>query len=222
MVYDPSKDELFRRTGGMVLTSTTGASGSLPPAVEPVSLRNRHPVSRSGDHDTYAEQMKAVIGVSSGVRRFEAAALGLAYVAAGQVDGFWKRSSLGHRGRGASGPRGWRIRHGLLGRNNSLKSGDVVAANDRIHPFLKLLRDSERPAADPPKPDWCDLTAVRDLGSVVACGLGLVFRAGEFVESGVDETSVQCVLPVGLWPLHNGDTAACRSDRSGVRSRDHL
>ena len=79
---------------------------------------------------------------TAGVRRFGAAALDLAWVAAGRYEGFWEMKL-----------KPWDVAAGLLlvkeaggyvtdfdGRDKSLESGDVVAANDRIHvPFLKLL-----------------------------------------------------------------------------------
>ncbi len=148
VVYDPSKDELFwaDRGNGAYLNDRRIRVSSRQ-QLNQCLFATGIPFLGRGDHDTYAEQMKAVIGVSSGVRRFGAAALDLAYVAAGRVDGFWEENlSL------------WDIAAGVLlvreaggyvtdfsGRNNSLKSGDVVAANDRIHPpFLKLLRDSAK------------------------------------------------------------------------------
>ena len=83
------------------------------------------------------------MAVSSGVRRNGAAALDLAWVAAGRFDGFWERGlSL------------WDIAAGVIlireaggfvsdfaSRDKALDSGDVVAANPGIHgDLVKLLR----------------------------------------------------------------------------------
>ena len=67
------------------------------------------------DHDTFLKQLAKIMAVSSGVRRNGAAALDLAWVAAGRLDGFWEKGSepLGHRCRRADCPRGWRLRVGL-------------------------------------------------------------------------------------------------------------
>jgi myo-inositol-1(or 4)-monophosphatase len=88
------------------------------------------------------------------VRRLGAAALDLAYVAAGRFDGFWE-----------SGLKPWDIAAGLLlvreaggyvsdlaGGRTMLTSGDVLAANDHLHlPLAALLRETQRdrPGAAP-------------------------------------------------------------------------
>ena len=83
------------------------------------------------------------MAVSSGVRRHGAAALDLAWIAAGRIDGFWEKGlSL------------WDIAAGVLlvreaggfvsdfaSRDKALDSGDIVAANPAIHgEMIKLLR----------------------------------------------------------------------------------
>jgi len=76
-------------------------------------------------------------------RRFGSAALDLAWVAAGRYDAFWER-----------GLSAWDIAAGILmireahgvatdldGRDRMLQSGDILAANDTLHPkMLKLLK----------------------------------------------------------------------------------
>lgn len=94
----------------------------------------------------FLAELKTVMQASSGVRRFGAAALDLAFVAAGRYDGFWERGlSL------------WDIAAGYLlvkeaggfvsdfaARDQSLTSGDVVAANSAMHvPLLKSLREAK-------------------------------------------------------------------------------
>jgi myo-inositol-1(or 4)-monophosphatase len=79
----------------------------------------------------------------AGVRRFGAAALDLAYVAAGRYDGFWER-----------GLNAWDIAAGIcilreagalygsLSGGDVLESGDLIAANGEIYDsFYKLLKD---------------------------------------------------------------------------------
>ena len=78
---------------------------------------------------------------TSGVRRFGSAALDLAYVAAGRFDGFWEF---------ALSP--WDIAAGLAilreaggivsevdGGNAMMESGDILAANGRLHEKLRRL-----------------------------------------------------------------------------------
>ncbi|MEC8641575.1 MAG: inositol monophosphatase family protein [Pseudomonadota bacterium] len=95
------------------------------------------------DHAAFLKELGNVMAVSSGVRRNGAAALDLAWVAAGRFDGFWERGlSL------------WDIAAGVIlvreaggfisdfaSRDKALESGDVVAANSSIHgDLIRLLR----------------------------------------------------------------------------------
>ncbi len=89
------------------------------------------------------------MAATSGVRRIGAAALDLAYVAAGRFDGFWE-----------FGLAPWDIAAGLLlvreaggyvsdlsGGHAMMTSGDVLAANDHLHlPLAALIRDAMRTA----------------------------------------------------------------------------
>jgi myo-inositol-1(or 4)-monophosphatase len=90
-----------------------------------------------------------VMAATSGVRRLGAAALDLAYVAAGRYDGFWE-----------FGLRPWDIAAGLLlvreaggfvsdlsGGLTMMTSGDVLAANGHLHLLLAaLIREAMRTA----------------------------------------------------------------------------
>ncbi|MBV8121766.1 MAG: hypothetical protein JO081_17720, partial [Alphaproteobacteria bacterium] len=95
----------------------------------------------------YLAILPAVMAATSGVRRMGAAALDLAYVAAGRFDGYWEFGT---------GP--WDIAAGLLlvreaggyvsdlsGGHTMLTSGDVLAANDHLHlPLAALIRESRQ------------------------------------------------------------------------------
>ena len=96
------------------------------------------------DHAEFQKQLGTIMSVSSGVRRNGAAALDLAWVAAGRLDGFWEKGlSL------------WDIAAGVLlvreaggfisdlaSRDKALDSGDVVAANPSLHgELIRKLRD---------------------------------------------------------------------------------
>lgn len=95
------------------------------------------------DHARFLRELGAVMSVSSGVRRNGAAALDLAWLAAGRIDGFWER-----------GLHLWDIAAGVLlvreaggfvsdfaSRDKALESGDIVTANPAIHgELIKLLR----------------------------------------------------------------------------------
>ena len=95
------------------------------------------------DHARFLRELGNVMAVSSGIRRAGAAALDLAWVAAGRYDGFWER-----------GLSKWDMAAGILlvreaggfvsdfaSRDKALESGDIVAANPTIHAeLLKTLR----------------------------------------------------------------------------------
>ncbi len=92
VVYDPMRQELF--------TASRGAGAHLDNhrrrvskarALEGALIATGFPY-RANMHylDTYLGMLKAVTQHAAGVRRAGAAALDLAYVAAGRVDGFWE------------------------------------------------------------------------------------------------------------------------------------
>jgi myo-inositol-1(or 4)-monophosphatase len=99
------------------------------------------------DHELFRAELGAVMGATSGIRRMGAAALDLAWVAAGRYDGFWER-----------GLSVWDIAAGVVivreagglvsdfaARNQSLISGDVVAANGYCHGnLLKKLQEGRK------------------------------------------------------------------------------
>jgi myo-inositol-1(or 4)-monophosphatase len=93
-------------------------------------------------HEDYQRQLAAVMPAVAGVRRFGAASLDLAWVAAGRYDGYWE-----------SGLSAWDIAAGLVilreaggfatdlsGGKTMLESGGILAGNERVHrALLKLL-----------------------------------------------------------------------------------
>ena len=91
VVYDPLKNELFTasRGGGAQLNGRR---------IRVTNRRNLHgallgtgiPFREEQDLDSYLDTLKALIPGTAGVRRAGSAALDLAYVAAGRLDGFWE------------------------------------------------------------------------------------------------------------------------------------
>ena len=97
-----------------------------------------------GARETLAQTMKdlaVLMPRSAGVRRWGAAALDLAYVAAGRYDGFWEREL-----------NPWDVAAGIvlvreagglvggLGKGDPLETGNIVAANSKaFEDFRKLL-----------------------------------------------------------------------------------
>jgi len=136
VVYDPIKQELFAasRGGGATLnnrrirvTQRTDLDGAL--------LGTGIPFRTHQNLDRYLETMRALLPGTAGVRRAGSAALDLAYVAAGRLDGFWE-----------FGLNSWDMAAGVLliqeaggmigepdGGKNYLKSGNVVAGNPKVY-----------------------------------------------------------------------------------------
>jgi myo-inositol-1(or 4)-monophosphatase len=94
--------------------------------------------------DVYLPQMRAIVERTSGVRRAGSAALDLAYVAAGRLDAFWE-----------IGLQPWDMAAGILmvqeaggvvselfGKEDPMKTGDILAANPKVHDLVvPLLRN---------------------------------------------------------------------------------
>ena len=92
VVYDPMRQELFTASRGagaqldnrrIRVSRQQGLDGALVATGFPYRANLRY-------IDAYLAMLKTVMGVTSGIRRPGAAALDLAYVAAGRVDAFWE------------------------------------------------------------------------------------------------------------------------------------
>jgi len=144
VVHNPVTDEMFtaEKSHGAYLNDKrlrVATRKTLPESLIATGI----PFLGRGDHERYLKELSAVMGATSGVRRFGAAALDLAYVAAGRFDGFWER-----------GLKPWDVAAGILlvreaggfisdldGGARVLESGNILAANETLHPMLlKLLR----------------------------------------------------------------------------------
>src|SRR5580700_10805770 len=91
VVYEPTRDELYwaEKGAGAYLNDRrlrVSARRQLGEAVIGTGM----PFRDHGDKQVYSAILNAVMTATSGVRRFGAAALDLAYVAAGRLDGFWE------------------------------------------------------------------------------------------------------------------------------------
>jgi myo-inositol-1(or 4)-monophosphatase len=143
LVYNPINDELFtaERGKGAFLNNQrlrVAARKQLSDGVIGCGL----PHLGRGDLALGHRELVAVQGKVAGLRRFGAASLDLAWVAAGRLDGYWERNLSP-----------WDIAAGLvlvreaggfvtdLDRGDApWTSGDIVAGNDAIHgELLRLL-----------------------------------------------------------------------------------
>ena len=110
VVYDPTKDEMF--------FAEKGQGAWLNESRLRVSGRNRMiesifatglPFAGRGDLPETLQDLARILPTCAGVRRFGAASLDLAYVAAGRYDGFWERplEIMGHGSRFGDCTRIW-------------------------------------------------------------------------------------------------------------------
>jgi len=139
MIYDVAKDECFwaeKGVGAFLDNRRLRVSGRR--RLNECVLACGVPHLGHGDHATFEKQLHSVMERCAGVRRMGAAALDMAYVAAGRYDGYWE-----------SHLNAWDIAAGIIliseaggyirdekGGTNMLATGSVVAANDYIQPVL--------------------------------------------------------------------------------------
>lgn len=148
VVYDPCKNELFtavRGEGAMLnnrrirVTDRRRLEGAL--------LGTGIPYSRARDLERYLPVLQSLIRGTAGIRRAGSAALDLAYIAAGRLDGFWE-----------FGLKPWDIAAGTLlvreaggivgdlnGGYDHMQSGDTLAANPAL---LKKMLERIRAVKD--------------------------------------------------------------------------
>lgn len=146
VIYNPVSDELFvaERGAGAYLNDKrlrVAGRGTLDDAVVCCGV----PHAGRGDHGKFLRELSAVQARVAGIRRTGAAALDLAWVAAGRFDAFWER-----------GLNAWDMAAGILlireaggmvtdldNKYNMLSTGEVIAANDALHPVLyKQIRQA--------------------------------------------------------------------------------
>lgn len=144
VIYNPATDDLFiaERGKGAFLNDTrlrVAARKQLHDCVIACGL----PHIGRGDLPLSRDEMTALQPRVAGLRRFGAASLDLAYVAAGRLDGYWERNL-----------KPWDIAAGLImireaggvvsdiqTSGDPLVTGDVVCGNETIHAELtKILR----------------------------------------------------------------------------------
>jgi myo-inositol-1(or 4)-monophosphatase len=142
LVYNPANDELFtaERGKGAFLNDRrlrVASRKRLADAVIACGL----PHYGRGDLDVGRKELAAVQEKVAGLRRFGAAALDLAWIAAGRLDGYWERNLSP-----------WDTAAGLLlvreaggfvtdlnGGNAIFETGHIVAGNEAIHEALVRL-----------------------------------------------------------------------------------
>jgi len=142
VIYEPITDQMFWAEKGQgAYLNGRRIRVSARRRLEESLFATGIPFAGKQDLDRFLSQLKAVMAVSAGVRRFGSAALDLAYVAAGRYEGFWE-----------FGLHPWDIAAGIvlvreaggfvtdIGGGGMMESGEILAANDSLHgPLLKIL-----------------------------------------------------------------------------------
>ena len=139
VIYDPLRQELFtaKRGGGAMLenrrlrvTKQLGFTGAL--------LGTGFPFKDQRHNDAYFGMFRELMRDTAGIRRTGSAALDLAYVACGRLDGFWEIGLMP-----------WDMAAGVLlileaggivsdfeGTDKFLETGNVLTSNPRLHGLM--------------------------------------------------------------------------------------
>ena len=144
VIYNPANDELYtaeRGKGAFLNDQRIRVAGrrKLNECVVACGL----PHIGRGDHELSRTEMSEIQNRVAGLRRFGAASLDMAFVAAGRLDGYWER-----------GLKPWDIAAGQIivreaggivsgieGDDDPLKTGNVVCGNEFVHAELvKMLK----------------------------------------------------------------------------------
>jgi len=144
VIYDPLRNELFVASRGRgARLNDLRIRVSKANTLQQSLIGTGFPFRKDKDVDTYLTCLKEIMQNCQGVRRAGAAALDLAYVACGRLDGFWE-----------SDLQAWDTAAGCLliqeaggmvsdfnGEADFLESGNVIAGNPRIFiAITKILR----------------------------------------------------------------------------------
>lgn len=144
VIYDPLRQELFTASrGGGAQVDGRRVRVSQRRELSSALLGTGFPYREQDNVDAYLAQFREMTLKSRGIRRAGAAALDLAYVAAGRLDGFWE-----------SNLQLWDIAAGSLmvqeagglvgsldGGTNHLETGNILAANPKLFAEMaKILR----------------------------------------------------------------------------------
>ncbi|MES2028827.1 MAG: inositol monophosphatase family protein [Pseudomonadota bacterium] len=143
LIYNPANDELYmaEKGSGAFLNDTRLRVAGRKQLNECVIACGLPHIGR-GDHELSRMEMSALQPKVAGLRRFGAASLDLAFVAAGRLDGYWERNL-----------QPWDVAAGLIlikeaggtvgdiNGGDVLTTGNVVAGNEFVHGALtKILR----------------------------------------------------------------------------------
>lgn len=149
VVYNPVTDDMYwaeKGRGAYLNNRRLQVSGRKN--LTECLLATGIPFHASPHQDTFITNLEHIMGEVAGVRRFGAASLDLAWVAAGRYDGFWEE-----------GLSPWDIAAGMLlvreargmvsefdGRSKMMQTGQILATNGTIHGSVTRLLSNARKA----------------------------------------------------------------------------
>jgi len=142
VVYDPVKQELFTASrGGGAALNNRRLRVTKQSAMVGALLGTGIPFKDQSYLDAYLGMLKDLLRDAAGIRRAGSAALDLAYIAAGRLDGFWE-----------IGLKPWDMAAGVLliqeaggivsdleGGDKYFETGGIVTANPKLHPIMRGL-----------------------------------------------------------------------------------
>ena len=147
VVFNPVTDDLFtaEKGHGAYLNDKRLRVAARKTMAETVIATGLPFLGKEG-HARALGEMSVMMDVTAGVRRFGAASLDMAYVAAGRFDGFWEHDL-----------KPWDVAAGIVlvreaggvvsdlnGGSDALEKGGIVCANENLHPqILKLLKSAK-------------------------------------------------------------------------------
>ena len=145
VVYDPMRDELFSATSdGPAQCNGAAITASDCPSIDQALIGSGFPYDRRERADEYLNDWRALLPRCRDLRRAGAAALDLAYVAAGRFDAYWER-----------GLHPWDIAAGILlvrraggcattlgGDDLFLDASQVLASPPQLHSPLREVLES--------------------------------------------------------------------------------
>jgi len=146
VIFDPAKDELFRaeKGGGAFINEPRLRVSGRTRMIEAIFATGL-PFGGRSDLPETLQDLARLLPTCAGVRRWGAAALDLAYLAAGRYDGFWEREL--HAWDIAAGLVILREAGGLVEpiRDGAsiLEDGELVAGNEAIFDkFARIIRNA--------------------------------------------------------------------------------
>jgi myo-inositol-1(or 4)-monophosphatase len=146
VVYDPTRNELFTATRGAgAFLNDRRLRVSKLDRIDAALISTGFPFRELGRLDKYLDMLNVVTRNCAGVRRPGAAALDLAWVAAGRTDAFWELGlSAWDMAAGALLVReAGGIVGDLEGGDAFLEKGEIIAGTPKVYePLLKLLREA--------------------------------------------------------------------------------